>query len=329
MIGPLLILAASMVSGADTPASVLAQQVFPPETSLIFVARVLEAGPSRWRVTDSGLAKRTVRTRLEVQRVLMSGLAAKPAVGVVVSEVQQSQWQSGVIWETPDFWSDRELQAGDEYLVIGGPESRGLAEAFASPLAVWPVSMDPNLVQDVEFILSGSTLGVKEQASRILDLLKRDSRQHSLFLARYIAALGIAAEGADRRNLLDWIGRVGGDRLSEPGRAELLRSFHRQLLTLSASPDDALEALAAASIRTLADVSTGNLGAITPRIDSVIVVYLPWLAKVRPDSRYLGRRTPPEQRTKAAEAMRWLASLDRFPEKSRQVLRDLASALTK
>ncbi|MGH9366591.1 MAG: hypothetical protein ACRD3M_02815, partial [Thermoanaerobaculia bacterium] len=92
---------------------------------------------------------------------------------------------------------------------------------------------------------------------------------------------------------------------------------------------DAATALGAACFQTLASARGRQEDSITPRVESVVTLYLPWLSKAFPDLTSVSRELPGAERASAAEAMRWLAGLERFPAKSRQVLREMAAALTK
>ena len=302
----------------------LSGQVFPPGTAMIFAAEVAEAAPSAWRTEASGLEERTIRVRLKVDRVFR-GSGKKAAPGQTGSaEIRQSRWGPEVVWEAPGFWSHRDLRAGATYLVFASATTSA-EEAFAEPLAVWELSQEPSLLQDVELVLAGAALGEEAQESQVL-AAGASSAAHSVYFARYAAAVASPSKSANRKPLLAWIGRMGDRSLSERAKAELLRSFHTALAGLARPPSDALQALTAACLRTLAASEPQQRG-VTPRLESVVQVYLPWLARAGTNFKSEARETlTPPERAQAAAAAAQLVTLP-LPETSKKVLRDLAEAL--
>ena len=201
-------------------------------------------------------------------------------------------------------------------------------EAFAQPLGVWDLAEEPNLLPDVELVLAGQSLGDEAQESQVLGV-SASSGTHSVFFARYAAAVTALSKSANRKPLLAWLGRSGDGVLSERAKAELLRAFRSALTQAqtTAPPTDALKALAAACLRTLAALPSER-GQVTPRVESIVQVYLPWLMRAGVNLKNEGRETlTREERTRAAAAAGWLAALDRFPDEARLILRGIAEAL--
>ena len=324
-----LLLFALAVDPTRTPAPAPAPDlpVFVNDARRIFVANLVEAKASPWKETSPGLEARTVALQIDVEVLSKNTTRARPSHQVIRCEVPQSRWKSGIPWETPDLWSAYDLKAGESFLVFG--DGKGSFETdFRQPLDLWRATGDRGLVSDVEFVVGGQGLPGEQQASRVLDLLKQGSEKHGVFIGRYLAALAVAIEGPSRGKLLDWTTRIGGNRLSDSGESELLRSFQMNLVLRDKPPADAVLAFAAACLHALASVRSENDNSITPLVESVVQVYLPWLAKHV--SRFPSAVLPPvakDQRVKLREAARSLAALERFSAESRDVLRQLANAL--
>lgn len=304
----------------------LSDRVFPPGTSTIFTAEVAEAVPSAWRTLPSGLQERTIRVRLTTVRVLVGAGAGTSQSGLAGAvEIRQRRWSPRVVWDVPGFWSHRDPRPGRKYLVFSSLASSPEA-AFAEPLGVWDLSEEPSLLQDVELVLAGKALGQDAQESQVLGAAA-SSVTGSVFFARYAATVAALSKSTNRKPLLAWVGRAGEGALSEGAKAELLRAFHSELTQTQGPPGDALKALAGACLRTLAALPSES-GPVTPRVESIVQVYLPWLARAGVNLKNEGRETlTRKERVRAAAAAGWLASLDRFPEGSRSILRGLAEAL--
>jgi len=293
---------------------------------MILSVEVAQAVPSAWRTLPSGLEERTIRVQLKNGRVLLGPGADKAGPARAgVAEIRQERWSSRVDWDVPSFWSHRDPRTGEKYLVFSSVPA-SVEQAFLQPLAVWELSEEPGLLQDVELVLASRALGPEAQEAQVLEVASRGG-MHSGFFARYASAVALLARTSNRKSLLAWIGRLGDGALSERAKSELLRSVHSALTREQRPAPDALRALAAACLSTVA-ASQPEEASLTPRLESVVQVYLPWLAGSSPEWKTLARDAlSPAERTKAAATLRWLAGLARFPEPQRDLLRQLAAAL--
>jgi len=212
------------------------------------------------------------------------------------------------------------------YLVFG--DGRSLAEVFSRPTAAFDARQEPAVVEDVRWILAGQKQGLAAQGPRAVAQLRASKAPRSLFFGRYVAVLALASEGSSRSQLLEAISRYDAVALAGPAESEALRALHVQILGRPSPPEDALSALLSACLRAIAASPTGTAEQIAPTLESVVQVYLPWLAKTS-SSWKVGARaalSAPE-RARAVEALKWLAGLARFPAQDRDVLRQLAAAL--
>src|ERR1700730_12596759 len=122
---------------ATSPSLQLPEGVFPPQTRIVFQARVLAAQPSAWKPDGASRESRTVAVSFGVVRVFTDGTGQLPAPSSVASEVLQYRWQSDATWRISGFWSHYEIHPGLDLIVFSeGRSPVGFASAFAEPLAV-------------------------------------------------------------------------------------------------------------------------------------------------------------------------------------------------
>lgn len=299
----------------------IALDIFPEK--LIFLARLEQVTESPWKKTAANEESRTIEIGFRVERLLKG--PGKPPEGVIRQRVVQVRRSSGRIPQLP-FWSSMEPKAGQIYLLMG--ESAEYAEAFAQPTSGWPAASYPVLVEDVAWIAEGQELSVEKQADRTLAMLEKTSTNRSLFFGRYLAAVARSSASRARGLLLEQIAHIENQKLDEDARAELLRALHVGLVMQDKPAADEIQALLAASLQTLAAARAPEAGEALARVESVVQVYLPWLAKHV--SRFPSAVLPlvaKDQRERVRETARSLATLERFSPESRDVLRQLANAL--
>ena len=319
ILSALIVVAAAASSAAPKSAPI---DIFPEP--LVFEATVMRASSSPWKGDSSQGRTRTIEVELRIDRVLKAAPPARPpAEGrTLTTTVTETSRTFGRL-EPSNVWGDADLKPGDAFLVFADAEDA--ASAFAQPTSVFRRQSDPALVQDVEWIVEGEKLDVATQASRLLALLGKSPTDHTLFVGRYLAAVAHRAAGPSRAALLDAAAHVDSIKLDENARAELLRSFHVGLVMQDAPPADEMQALLAACLRTLAAAPAA--GEIPARLESVVQVYLPWLAKHVPSfSSAASRVVSKDERERAQKTARSLSAMERFPARSREVLRQLAGS---
>jgi hypothetical protein len=297
--------------------------VFPEQR--IFLARVVQAPSPAWGKKTGNRETRQVEVALAVEEVLKGG-GAPSGDRTMSASVLESRLSSGRVDESAGFWLDRDFEPGEVYLVFGDGPS--LADVFSRPAAAFDARQEPAVVEDVRWILAGQKLEIGAQGSRLIAQVRASKTSRSLFFGRYLAVLALASEGPTRRQLLETISQYDAGALAGPAESEALRALHVGILGAASTSEDAVGSLLSASLRALAASPTGDPEQITPTLESVVQVYLPWIAKSRPDWKTRARSalSAPE-RTRAAEALKWLAGLARFAERDRDVLRQLAASL--
>jgi len=311
-----------------SPSFRLPEGVFPEQTQVIFEAHVLSVLPTAWKPDGDARESRSVTVDFEVSRLLMDRTGKLPPSGRARCDVSQFRWQSEATWKVLGFWSYREIRPDLQVVVFSRAGSTvSYASAFAEPLAAVDVAGEVTLPSQIDFVVQGAKLGWEDQARRLLAQASSE-RAVGTVLARYLVSLAAQTTGRARQQLVDSIAGLAGGRLSAEGRGELLNSLQERLALEEKPPPDLLHAFEAACLRVLASSETGGAASVSPTLESIAQVYLPWLSKSLPDWKTAPRSAlSAAERTKAAEALRWLAGLTRFPERKKEVLRQLAGSL--
>lgn len=318
------ILRVVLALAAATPAPTSARVDIFPE-ALLFEARVVRVTPTAWKSGPRNTHTRTVQVEFQIERILKGPLQPPADAPALIAQIAEISKSSGRLEGAGGIWGDADLAPGDVYLIFGGGSDP--AAAFSRPTAAYLKRADLPFVEDVEWIVEGEKLDVPSQAARLLSRLEKAPPGGTLFVGRYLAAVAHAASGPARAALLDAISRVESLQLGEDARAESLRALHAGLVMQDKPPADEVQALLASSLQTLAG-AVGAPGEISSRVESVVQVYLPWLAKRVP--RFPAAALPlvtREQRARVREAAMALAALERFSPESRGALRELAGAL--
>lgn len=295
--------------------------IFPEKT--ILLARVASASPDAWKPAFGGHDVRSVSVRWRIGKILKGEAKKLPADKTISVTFRQTRWGGGRHGD-PGPWGDHEFSPGEVLLVLSA--ERELTQALAKPSSVWLAGEALVVVSDVEWIVAGQKLDAEDQGSRLLAFLAETQRPRSLFLGRYLAVLAAASKGSTRASLLDRIANIETQKLDEDGKAELLRALHVEILMREGPPADAPRALLFACLRTVAAWEGKELE-ISPRLESVASVYLPWLVTKSSNWQRSIPDFPPAERTRARKALERLSSEEALPQPTRKALEELVQSL--
>lgn len=196
----------------------------------VLLVEIEEVRTSPWEKSDGGMQIRTLTVRARVPRVLRDEMKQSLVPDTFTSTVTQGRWPRGFTGDNPYLWSDRDLEAGQQYLVFSN--ARGAAAAiFASPETVEPVTGDVDAASDVELIQELANTSLQQQSQAVATALRTAVKPRSRFLAEYAARLLASGSDVETGELTRALHDTTTVKLSEDAKRTLLWEFFQQART--------------------------------------------------------------------------------------------------
>lgn len=258
------------VNGAQNEPTNISTSV--TQNALIFGVVIEDVKASSW---DTGTPqKRTVSVRARVTRIVKDDFLQDLQPSQFMVSVTQARWPGGFIGDNPYFWSYRDLEAGQSYLIFSNIK-QGFGAMFASPAIAERIAGEVDLVADVELIVSSVSRSAAQQAEAAANALRSVPRARSRFFAEYALALLVAGRVDETAALADAVENGDVSMLLEETKSSLLWGLFQQVRRVDSSHARLVQLFVSLNCRSLSE-ALGH-AELAPLQAAILENYVPWI----------------------------------------------------
>jgi hypothetical protein len=274
-------------------------QSFVSRYSNIFVVEVEEATASAWQQGNPQV--RTIAIGGRVTQVLRKSPKAQLAPGSFAVTITQAQWATGRIGDNPSVWSDKEIKAGNQFLIFSTEEEGSAAELLRSPERV-DLASGSTIVDDVTLIARLDAAPVAEQASAAATAWQKSPQPRSIFLGQYVAA--VLAAGTDEETAPLASAMAGGELpFDAAGRQSLLWYLFQAARTSDNPSANLLQTFGRLTAQVFSSDGVDPSGKLSPYGVNMLENQIAWLTSSEEARTVLSKAVTPAQTQRLADAV--------------------------